>query len=298
MDFKQKYLKYKQKYIALKAQSNFVQSDSFKQKYIDLKTNMSGGGFNIFLRYMDKIIEVTVNSEDIISDIINLFTKETGIEGEFKIIYKGKELEYERKVTDYNINKNDTLIIADKIRKKPVVPNVHLLDYLFRKLATEYTEGQQIIISTMCANQRTHQGNELDISQQIKFHRINPTATEIIIILYDAIFFTYEVNQDQLYSLVNLIQEPLEDLPNQSDSELIKKYVKPIDTLFVINESNPTKEIYRKYFTKYNSDHSRINKKFSWYIIKYVSTSDLNEFTYLMKKYTMTDRIELLGYAD
>jgi hypothetical protein len=37
MDYKNKYLKYKQKYIALKAQSNFVQSDSFKQKYIDLK---------------------------------------------------------------------------------------------------------------------------------------------------------------------------------------------------------------------------------------------------------------------
>jgi hypothetical protein len=37
MDYKNKYLKYKQKYIDLKNQSNFVQSDSYKQKYIALK---------------------------------------------------------------------------------------------------------------------------------------------------------------------------------------------------------------------------------------------------------------------
>jgi hypothetical protein len=35
--FFNKYIKYKQKYIALKAQSIFAQSDSFKQKYIALK---------------------------------------------------------------------------------------------------------------------------------------------------------------------------------------------------------------------------------------------------------------------
>ena len=42
MDYKNKYLKYKQKYIALKAQSNFVQSDSFKQKYLQLKNQSAG----------------------------------------------------------------------------------------------------------------------------------------------------------------------------------------------------------------------------------------------------------------
>uniref|UniRef100_A0A6C0H0C0 Uncharacterized protein n=1 Tax=viral metagenome TaxID=1070528 RepID=A0A6C0H0C0_9ZZZZ len=42
MDYKLKYIKYKQKYIALKEQSNFVQSDSFKQKYNDLKEQYGG----------------------------------------------------------------------------------------------------------------------------------------------------------------------------------------------------------------------------------------------------------------
>ena len=42
MDYKNKYLKYKQKYIALKAQSVFVQGGSFKQKYIDLKNQTAG----------------------------------------------------------------------------------------------------------------------------------------------------------------------------------------------------------------------------------------------------------------
>jgi ankyrin repeat protein len=42
MDYKLKYIKYKQKYIALKEQSNFVQSDSFKNKYIALKNQYGG----------------------------------------------------------------------------------------------------------------------------------------------------------------------------------------------------------------------------------------------------------------
>ena len=41
MDYKLKYLKYKQKYIDLKDQLSFVQNDSFKQKYIDLKDQLS-----------------------------------------------------------------------------------------------------------------------------------------------------------------------------------------------------------------------------------------------------------------
>jgi endonuclease/exonuclease/phosphatase family metal-dependent hydrolase len=44
MDYKLKYLKYKQKYIDLKNQLSFVQNDSFKQKYIDLKYQLSLGG--------------------------------------------------------------------------------------------------------------------------------------------------------------------------------------------------------------------------------------------------------------
>ena len=51
MDYYDKYLKYKQKYIALRAQSNFSQSDSFKQKYIALKAqsnlNKFGGALCI-----------------------------------------------------------------------------------------------------------------------------------------------------------------------------------------------------------------------------------------------------------
>jgi hypothetical protein len=42
MNFEQKYLKYKQKYLALKEQNAFVQDNSFKQKYLGLK-NLLGG---------------------------------------------------------------------------------------------------------------------------------------------------------------------------------------------------------------------------------------------------------------
>ena len=287
----------KEKYIDLKNQLSFLQDTRIKKKYIDLKKDMLGGGFSIFLRF-DKIYEVTVNPEDTIENVIILFIKASGIDGEFKIIYKGKELESQRTVTDYNIVKDETLIINNKIRRQRTVQNIYLLEYLFNKLKTEYAEGQQIMISTMSANQKTHRGGELDISQQIKFHRINPDAREIIIILYDSSFFIPEAEQDQLYSLVDLIQQPLEDLPKAIDSKLIRKYIKPRDTLFVINETNPNKDIYREYFTIYNSDHHRINKKITWYIMNYFSSSDLNEFKYLIDKYTMTDKIELLGYNE
>jgi hypothetical protein len=43
MEYENKYLKYKQKYIDLKNQLSFVQNDSFKQKYIDLKNKLKGG---------------------------------------------------------------------------------------------------------------------------------------------------------------------------------------------------------------------------------------------------------------
>jgi hypothetical protein len=42
MSYEQKYLKYKQKYIALKEQSSFVQGDSLKQKYLQLKRQIGG----------------------------------------------------------------------------------------------------------------------------------------------------------------------------------------------------------------------------------------------------------------
>jgi hypothetical protein len=37
MDYKNKYQKYKQKYLALKEQSSFAQDDSIKQKNLELK---------------------------------------------------------------------------------------------------------------------------------------------------------------------------------------------------------------------------------------------------------------------
>jgi len=52
MDYKNKYLKYKQKYLALKEQDSFVQSDKIKEKYLALKDNLDlknqiGGAFEL-----------------------------------------------------------------------------------------------------------------------------------------------------------------------------------------------------------------------------------------------------------
>jgi len=59
VDYYSKYLKYKQKYIELKAQSNFAQGGSLKQKYIELKAQSNfaqGNSFSISLKqkYIDQ----------------------------------------------------------------------------------------------------------------------------------------------------------------------------------------------------------------------------------------------------
>jgi hypothetical protein len=53
MDYKRKYLKYKQKYFDLKEQNDFVQGDSIKQKYFDLKEqNDFVQGYSIKQKYI------------------------------------------------------------------------------------------------------------------------------------------------------------------------------------------------------------------------------------------------------
>ena len=66
-EYYNKYIKYKQKYIALKAQSNFAQGDSFKQKYIALKAQSNfaqGDSFKqkyIALKAQSEINQININ---------------------------------------------------------------------------------------------------------------------------------------------------------------------------------------------------------------------------------------------
>ena len=81
MDYKLKYLKYKQKYLALKEQDIFAQGDSFKDKYFKLKTE-----YEFALKQGGKIdsagIGIKYTKEDYNKSII-----EGTINGSFTLFY-------------------------------------------------------------------------------------------------------------------------------------------------------------------------------------------------------------------
>jgi hypothetical protein len=269
---------------------------------------MLGGERIIFIRYqaIEKSEEIKVPNETTINELIDLFITKNHLDGSndnYTILYKSMFLDSTKRdmtLLDLDIQNYDTLILKNKvlITSNPN-HNPHIINYLMSKLRHEFKHGQQIIISMMSANLKTHSGTEVEISQQIKFDRINPDSTEIIIILYDQIFFDPRADLYQLYNLVNLTHEPLPDLPNDSDNFFIRKYVKPADSLFVLNDTNSELEKYREYFNAYNSDKTRINKKITWYILKYYDPGkgEISDFKRFAIKYNMVDQIQILGYS-
>jgi hypothetical protein len=280
-----KYFKYKKKYLTLKKISNII----------------NGGEKTINFKYENKTYEEKVDENKIIQSITDEFITQHHLQGnnkDYLLNYKDKTLNQQNKLNDYGINNYDKINI---IKFNIVSPfyRPHILNYLIKKLSDEFIEGQQIMISLFSGNLSTHQGNEVEINQQIKFDKIDPNASEIIIILFDLIFFTEEYDDLQLYNLVILNNEELQDLENEDDNQYIKKYTKNKNDNFTLNIKNPHIEKYRKYFDKYNKD-DKINKKISWYILRYADTGKhpYSDFVKYIMKYNMEDKINIFGYSE
>jgi len=292
MDFKQKYLKYKNKCITFN------------------KNIMNGGKLDIFLGFIGNEHKVYKVENDITIEKL----KEQFIENEhlqekndnidknsliFKNRLKHNILQNDLSLFDYNIENGNT-IDAEYIPK--VINNINLNSFI-GYLKENYIEGQQIILSLFSKNLLAHQENtDIEINQQIKIDKIRPESSEIIIILIDYDFF--EIKRDneigQIYNLVNLLEEPVHN-------EYIRKYIKPENKEFSINKSNPIIERYRKYFEYCNTKDYFIDKKITWYILKYtMAGKNTNIFGKEMPEDVATsiiindmqDKIEVLGYSE
>jgi hypothetical protein len=292
MNFKQKYLKYKNKCI------------TFNENI------MNGGKLDIFLGFIgnehkvyevenditiEKLKEKFIENEHLREKIDNI-NKNSLI---FKDHLKPINLENNLSLSDYGI-KNGNTINAEYI---PKVINHINLEFFIGYLKKNYIEGQQIILSLFSKNLLAHPENtDIEINQQVKIDKIRPESSEIILILIDFDFFKIERYNEmaQIYNLVNLIEEP-------QHNEYIRKYIKPKDTKFIINKSNPIIERYIKYFEYCNSKDYFIDKKITWHILKYtMSGKNTNIFGKEMPedvaisitRNDMQDKIEVLGYSE
>jgi hypothetical protein len=292
MDFKQKYLKYKNKCITFN------------------KNIIIGGNLDIFLGFIGNKHKVYEVENDITIEKL----KEKFIENEhlqektnninknsliFRDHLKHINLKNNLSLSDYDIKTGD-IIDVEYIPK--VINHINLESFI-TYLKENYIEGQQIILSLFSKNLLTHPEDlNIEIDQQVKINKIKPESSEIILILIDFEFFEIEKDNElgQIYNLVDLINEPL-------NNEYIRKYIKPKDTKFIINKSNPIIERYSKYFEYCNSKDYFVDKKITWYILKYTMANKNiimfgkeipEDVTTSILKNDMQDKIEVLGYSE
>nr|8J0A_A Chain A, Ubiquitin variant R4 [synthetic construct]8J0A_B Chain B, Ubiquitin variant R4 [synthetic construct] len=78
----------------------------------------SGGSMTIYVKTQDgKIIKLEVNDDDTILNVKKKIEEKTGIPPEDQIlIYKGKVLEDDKTLADYNIKENDTLYLVKRLK--------------------------------------------------------------------------------------------------------------------------------------------------------------------------------------
>jgi len=292
MDFKYKYLKYKNKCITFN------------------KNIMNGGKLDVYLGFIgnnhtryevenditvQKLKEKFIENEHLQEKISNI-NKDSLI---FKNHLTHINLQNEISLSEYGIKTGHT-IDADYIPE--VINNINLYDFI-KYIKDTYIKGQQIILSLFSKNLLSHPDNpNIEIDQQIKFDKIGPESSEVIIILIDFDFFEIERHNEigQIYNLVNLDENPIDD-------EYIRIYIKPEGTKFILNYGNPIIKRYKEYFENCNLKDYFIHKKITWYILKYtMSNKNINIFgkeipedvADAILKNDMKDKIEVLGYSE
>ena len=211
MNYKNKYLKYKQKYLNLKDSNGFVQSDMIKQKYLALKEQdcfvQSGmikqkylalkylalkGGKMIQLLIKDessKTKAIDIDENSLVSDIETICKNKFEISQELLIRYRGKILDKTKNLSFYKIENLSTIQIS-RIIKIEINPRANeLFLNVIQKLITDYNENTQIILSMFSKNILSKDRNFVEINQQLKLDRIIDDKKIINIIIYDYNFF-------------------------------------------------------------------------------------------------------------
>jgi hypothetical protein len=332
MDYKNKYLKYKGKYLALKELDISTQSKGIKDKYLALK---GGKIINIFLREYNtnnRIRSITIEENSLVSEFKSNIREQLGIIKNFKI-YKGtKELDEEKKLVDCDIYDNSELRI--KIIKDlslELLIGKELFVQLIKKLIRENDADTQTFVSEGSKNLLSHPGEFIEINQQIQLQHILTAKKKINIILIDNHFFELvgghriheptkeELDTDicassnnnsssssnsnickdlpldsaQIYGLAKL-QREIPDIPTftETDNLIVRKYTKPIDTDLKFISR------YKVYYDKYLSEiNAKLKDKIvNWYIFKITIKSD-DEILNIITDNGGEGIIETYGYA-
>jgi len=208
MDYKNKYLKYKGKYLALKELDIFTQSKGIKDKYLALKEldiytqskgikgkylSLKGGKIiNIFLREYNtnnRIRSITIEENSLVSEFKSKIREQLGIIKNFRIFNGTKQLDEEKKLVDCDIYDNSDLRIK-------IIPDLssefligkELFVQLIKKLIRENDADTQTFVSEGSKNLLSHSGEFLEINQQIQLQHILTAKKKINIYLLMIIF--------------------------------------------------------------------------------------------------------------
>jgi hypothetical protein len=331
MNYQQKYLKYKGKYLSLKDIS--TQSKGIKGKYLSLK---GGKIINIFLREYNtnnRIRSITIEENSLISEFKSKIREQLGIIKNFQI-YKGtKQLDEEKKLVDCDIYDNSDLrikILTDVSSEYLI--GKELFVQLIKKLIRENDADTQTFVSEGSKNLLSHPGEFIEINQQIQLQHILTAKKKINIILIDNHFFELvgghrireptkeELDTDicakassnnsssssnsnicedlpldsaQIYGLAKL-QKEIPDIPTftETDNLIVRKYTKPIDTdLKFVSR-------YKLYYDKHLSEiNAKLKDKIvNWYIFK-ITIKSSDEVFNIIKDNGGDGIIETYGYA-
>ena len=310
MDYKNKYIKYKQKYLNLK--------DMIKQKYLNLK---GGKMIQLFIKdegSQTKTIDIDENS--LVSDIQTIYQVKFGIKQELLIRYLGRILDKTKNLSFYKIENLSTIFIS-RIIKIEMNPRANeLFSNVIQKLITDYNENTQIILSMFSKNILSKDRNFVEINQQLKINKINDDKKIINIILYDSNFFIptpirdiilegnpeeitfkgigipdpdYELENAQIYGLAKLKYEiPKIESFIESDKMLLRKYKKDAgeDITFISR--------YNIYYNQYIKDINLKlkNKEVNWYILQLSSGEFGEDIRETVKRLGGDGKVEIYGY--
>jgi len=310
MDYKNKYIKYKQKYLNLK--------DMIKQKYLNLK---GGKMIQLFIKdegSQTKTIDIDENS--LVSDIQTIYQVKFGIKQELLIRYLGRILDKTKNLSFYKIENLSTIYIS-RIIKIEMNPRANeLFSNVIQKLITDYNENTQIILSMFSKNILSKDRNFVEINQQLKINKINDDKKIINIILYDSNFFIptpirdiilegnpeeitfkgigipdpdYELENAQIYGLAKLKYEiPKIESFIESDKMLLRKYKKDAgeDITFISR--------YNIYYNQYIKDINLKlkNKEVNWYILQLSSGEFGEDIRETVKRFGGDGKVEIYGY--
>ena len=249
MNYYQKYIKYKSKYISLKKN---IEQNGGEQFYI----NFSGKGTKRFDSVDDKIF----NTDELVEAIRNKFMLPETLD--FIIKTKSPIISNIRDTKAITFNEGSTIQAIPLQKKITDTIGTIVLSKLFKYLKDNLHPSTQIIVVPFSSN------TEIDnipknIMQQFQYTNIEDDVNNLIYVLFDDAFFR-NINKE-FYDYINFVEIPVEFITDETEKIQIRKYVKPV--VYNFNMDYPSSHEYVDKFEKLVS--AKINRKdVTFYVVQ------------------------------